>query len=154
MAKAPAQPDKLARPRATLTRPDRSSAPIRGQHRNRDRQRDQPVVVIAAQSGTPDYPHPSPQSGDFEHGLELSVPGSLPLGLSSDEVQFPLHESETPMFITDSVLEARNPQGEFYGFERVAALMTGRPTLEHVVDVAGGFGQEGDITVVSISAPP
>ena len=86
----------------------------------------------------------------YRDGLELSVPGSLPLGLSSDatydEVQFRLHESETLMFITDGVLEARNPQRELYGFERVAALMTGRPTVQHVVDEACGFGQEDDIT--------
>jgi len=91
----------------------------------------------------------------YRDGLELSVPGSLPLGLSSDatydEIHFRLHESETLMFITDGVLEARNPQGELYGFERVAALMTGPPTVEHVVDVACGFGQEDDITVVSIT---
>lgn len=70
------------------------------------------------------------------------MPGPLPQGLSSeatyDEVHFRLHESKTLMFITDGVLEARNPQGEPYGFERAAALMTRRPTVEHVVNVAGG----------------
>jgi Stage II sporulation protein E (SpoIIE) len=90
----------------------------------------------------------------YRNGLELSVSGSLPLGLSADatydEVDFRLHESETLMFITDGVLEARNPQGELYGFARVAALMTSRPTVQHVVDEACSFGQEDDITVVSI----
>jgi hypothetical protein len=41
--------------------------------------------------------------------------------------------------------------GRLYGFERVAALMTGRPTVEHVVAEACGFGQEDDITRVSIT---
>jgi serine phosphatase RsbU (regulator of sigma subunit) len=58
------------------------------------------------------------------------------------------------MFNTNGVLEARNPQGELYGFERVAALMTGRPTVQYVVDEACGFGQEDDITVVSITRTP
>ena len=91
----------------------------------------------------------------YRDGLELSVPGSLPLGLSSDasydEVNFRLQESETLMLITDGVLEARDPQGELYGFERIATLMSGRPTVEHVVDATCGFGQEDDITVVSIT---
>lgn len=91
----------------------------------------------------------------YRDGLELSVPGSLPLGLSSDasydEVHFRLQESETLMLITDGVLEARDPQGELYGFERIATLMSGRPTVEHVVDATCGFGQEDDITVVSIT---
>jgi hypothetical protein len=47
----------------------------------------------------------------------------------------------------------RDPAGILllYDFQRVAALMTGRPTVQHVVDEACSFGREDDITVVSIT---
>lgn len=91
----------------------------------------------------------------FRDGVEFEVPASLPLGLSADaeydEVRLALHESETLMFITDGVLEARNERGEIYGFERVASLMRAQPSAEQVAEAAAGFGQEDDITVLSVS---
>jgi len=95
--------------------------------------------------------HLSPYRDD----KEWEVPASLPLGLSPyaeyDEVPVHLNEAETLTFMTDGVLEARNQKGELYGFERVAALMNGRPTPEEVVDEACRFGQEDDITVLSVT---
>ncbi|MGB6688415.1 MAG: SpoIIE family protein phosphatase [Terracidiphilus sp.] len=89
---------------------------------------------------------------------EWEVPASLPLGLSSlaeyDEVRVHLKETETLTFLTDGVLEARNQKGQLYGFERLAELMNGRPTAEQVADAACRFGQEDDITVLSVTREP
>lgn len=89
---------------------------------------------------------------------EWEVPASLPLGLSPlaeyEEVRVHLKETETLTFLTDGVLEARNQKGELYGFERLAALMHERPTVEQVAEAACSFGQEDDITVLSVTREP
>lgn len=89
---------------------------------------------------------------------EWEVPASLPLGLSPlaeyEEVRVHLKETETLTFLTDGVLEARNQKGELYGFERLAGLMRGRPTVEQVAEAAFSFGQEDDITVLSVTRVP
>ena len=92
----------------------------------------------------------------FRDGVEWDVPASsLPLGLTADaeygEVRTRLAEGETLTLITDGVLEARNGEGELYGFERVAALMRGRPSAEQVAEAACSFGQEDDISVLSVT---
>ena len=91
----------------------------------------------------------------FRDGVEWDAPASLPLGLAAEaeyeELRTHLRESETLTIITDGVLEARNREGELYGFERVAALMRERPSAEQVAEVACSFGQEDDITVVSVA---
>jgi serine phosphatase RsbU (regulator of sigma subunit) len=53
--------------------------------------------------------------------------------------------------MTDGVLEARGPRGELYGYERLSALMQGQPTVQHIVDAACSFGQDDDITVLSVA---
>lgn len=91
----------------------------------------------------------------FRDGVEWEVPASLPLGLTAEaeyeEVRTSLREAETLTLITDGVLEARNREGELYGFERVSTLMRGRPSVEEVAEAACIFGQDDDITVVSIA---
>lgn len=91
----------------------------------------------------------------YRDGKELPVTGSLPLGLSEDEVYnelvFRLHEGETLTLYTDGILEARNAKGELYGFDRLNALLAGKPSVEQIVEAACAFGQEDDITVLSIA---
>jgi serine phosphatase RsbU (regulator of sigma subunit) len=91
----------------------------------------------------------------FRDGLEWEVAASLPLGLTPDaeydEVRTHLREAETLTLITDGVLEARNRKGELYGFERVAELMREKPTASQIAEAACSFGQDDDITVISIA---
>lgn len=90
----------------------------------------------------------------FRNGVEWEMPPSLPLGLLADadyeEVSTHLQEGENLMLMTDGVLEAQNRQGELYGFSRISDLMRERPSAERVVETACSFGQEDDITVVSV----
>jgi serine phosphatase RsbU (regulator of sigma subunit) len=85
----------------------------------------------------------------------LPVAGSLPLGLAPDaaysELVFTLHEGETLTFYTDGILEARNPSGELFGFERLSALIGSHPTIEQMVEAACNFGQQDDITVFRVT---
>jgi serine phosphatase RsbU (regulator of sigma subunit) len=91
----------------------------------------------------------------FREGKELPVHGSLPLGISTqvvyDELSFRLQEDETLTLYTDGIVEARNSRGELFGFDRLSAMMATRPELGTIVDAAEGFGQEDDITVLSIT---
>ena len=91
----------------------------------------------------------------YREGKELPVHGSLPLGVSTDvaydELVFLLHEGETLTFYTDGILEARNPAGELYGFDRVAALVGSDRTIEQMVEEACNFGQQDDITVFRVT---
>ena len=62
-----------------------------------------------------------------------------------------LHEGETLTFYTDGILEARNPEGELYGFERLSALIGSNPTIEQMVEEARKFGQQDDITIFRVT---
>jgi hypothetical protein len=91
----------------------------------------------------------------FRDGKELPVSGSLPLGLSSnpdyDELTFRLHEDETLTLYTDGIIEARNAKGELFGFDRLSEMLAARPGVGKIVDAAEGFGQQDDITALSIT---
>ena len=91
----------------------------------------------------------------FRAGREIDLPGSLPLGLAENEqydsVTFHLHAGETLTLLTDGVLEARTPRGELFGYGRLAKLMEAQPTVQQIVDAACSFGQDDDITVLSVS---
>jgi Stage II sporulation protein E (SpoIIE) len=94
----------------------------------------------------------------YRDGKELAVAGSLPLGLSAhtvyDEATFRLHEDETLTVFTDGIVEARNSRGELFGFDRLSDLLATHPDVGKIVDAAESFGQEDDITAVSITRHP
>jgi hypothetical protein len=50
------------------------------------------------------------------------------------------------------VIEARNSAGELFGFERTASLTS--DTADQIASRAQSFGQEDDITVVTIALAP
>jgi GAF domain-containing protein len=86
-------------------------------------------------------------------GRELSTPSALPLGLVPDQVyasvRGSLAASERLVLLSDGVLEARAPDGELYGFERLPSLTLQPAKL--IADTAQQFGQEDDITVLTLS---
>jgi sigma-B regulation protein RsbU (phosphoserine phosphatase) len=87
---------------------------------------------------------------------ELDVANGLPLGLTPDviydETTANLTSSERLTLLTDGVIEARNQHGELMGFDRVRELIT-HPASE-IVRRAQRFGQEDDITVLTLSLTP
>jgi sigma-B regulation protein RsbU (phosphoserine phosphatase) len=79
----------------------------------------------------------------------LAGASSLPLGIDGEEIyedtQHPLRVGDTFILYTDGITEARNPQGEMFGTERLdaAADCQGRGavgTLESVLRELDGFG--------------
>ncbi len=86
-------------------------------------------------------------------GREIELPGALPLGVVNDAsyetIEFFLAPGSRVTFYSDGVIEAQNQQGELFGFERARAIST-QPAAA-IVDAATQFGQEDDITVVTVT---
>jgi sigma-B regulation protein RsbU (phosphoserine phosphatase) len=86
-------------------------------------------------------------------GKEMAVPPSLPLGIKEDsqfeEVTARLAPGHFLVLLSDGVVEARNSQGQLFGFERTAAIST--QSAQDIADTALQFGQEDDITVLTIT---
>ena len=61
---------------------------------------------------------------------------------------FHLPQGSRLTFYSDGVIEAQNEKGELFGFERGRAIST-QPAAA-IVEAARQFGQEDDITVVTI----
>jgi serine phosphatase RsbU (regulator of sigma subunit) len=55
---------------------------------------------------------------------------------------------------TDGLLEARSKTGELYGFERIRDLFARRPDATAATEAAVRFGQDDDITVVTLVRVP
>ena len=89
----------------------------------------------------------------YINGKELALEGALPLGALPD-IAFPatrlqLREGESMLLVSDGVVEARNAQGELFGFERTAAIST--QSAQNIADAAQRFGQEDDIPVLTLT---
>lgn len=86
-------------------------------------------------------------------GKEVELAGALPLGVVSGAVYAESHAFLGPgsrlTLYSDGVIEAQNQHGELFGFERAQAIST-QPAAA-IVEAARKFGQEDDITVVTIA---
>ncbi len=95
--------------------------------------------------------HPAP----FLNQQEIASPGALPLGLELasryETTKVELAVGDRLTLYTDGLLEARNTRGELYGFERLRALMSTRPDATGAMKAAIQFGQDDDITVLTIT---
>jgi hypothetical protein len=92
----------------------------------------------------------------YRNGEEIaSVPG-LPLGIDAHarwtEMHVELEAGDRILWVSDGVVEARNRKHDLLGFERVRKLAT--QSASEIAQAARQFGQEDDITVVSITRQP
>jgi sigma-B regulation protein RsbU (phosphoserine phosphatase) len=92
----------------------------------------------------------------YRNGVEVSIESGLPLGITADAayaesfLRFELNDTLT--LLSDGVLEARNAAGELFGFDRTLAVST--ESAEKVAQAAKSFGQEDDITVLTLRFVP
>ncbi len=88
----------------------------------------------------------------YLNSQEILLPGGLPLGAipenTYDEVSLYLHPGDRLLLLSDGVVEARKASGELFGFERVHNLSN--QSAFYIADAAKGFGQEDDITVLTV----
>jgi serine phosphatase RsbU (regulator of sigma subunit) len=88
----------------------------------------------------------------YLNGNEVELPGALPLGVAGGAL-YQTTESRMALgdrltFYSDGVVEAQSVKGELFGFER-AREISSEPAA-NIVDAAKQFGQQDDITVVTI----
>jgi hypothetical protein len=95
--------------------------------------------------------HPAP----LLNGAEILLPGELPLGLVPEaryhENSITLVDEDHLVLYSDGLLEARSAGGEVLGFERLADLASHRLTADEALRAAVEFGQEDDITVLTLT---
>ncbi|HEY2470606.1 MAG TPA: SpoIIE family protein phosphatase [Terracidiphilus sp.] len=88
----------------------------------------------------------------YLNGKELTMPGNLPLGLNDtvtyDQTSIQLQQKDRLLVITDGVIEAKNAKNELFGFNRARSIS--HLPAAFIVKAAEIFGQEDDITVLSI----
>jgi Stage II sporulation protein E (SpoIIE) len=88
----------------------------------------------------------------YLNSQEVRLPGGLPLGaipeVTYDEVRLYLHPGDRLLMLSDGVVEAQQPTGELFGFDRVHNLSN--QSAFYIADAAKSFGQEDDITVLTV----
>ncbi|MGH9586778.1 MAG: SpoIIE family protein phosphatase [Acidobacteriaceae bacterium] len=88
----------------------------------------------------------------YLNGEEMELEGSLPLGLSAEidisVSSLTLQPGDHLTLLTDGVLEATNAKNELFGFERTQAISGQSPAV--IMEQAQSFGQQDDITVLSV----
>ncbi len=92
----------------------------------------------------------------YRNGEEVAVPPGLPLGINADanwtEHRIELEPGDRVLWMSDGVIEARNGKGDLLGFQRAQELAT--RSASEIARAARQFGQEDDITVVSVTHQP
>ncbi|MCU1314394.1 MAG: hypothetical protein JWM54_2151, partial [Acidobacteriaceae bacterium] len=91
----------------------------------------------------------------FLNEMEVEMEGSLPLGILTpatySEICIHLETGDQLSLYTDGIVEARGETGELYGFDRLRTLFATRPSAGQATEAAIAFGQDDDITVVTLT---
>jgi serine phosphatase RsbU (regulator of sigma subunit) len=89
----------------------------------------------------------------YLNGHPLDMAGALPLGMVEGAefsvMRFSLSPTDRLVMISDGVIEARDAKGELFGFERTRQISM--QSAQSIADAAQNFGQEDDITVLTIA---
>jgi hypothetical protein len=95
--------------------------------------------------------HPPP----YMNGIEIPFPGAMPLGLVATtvypQVNVDMRAGDRAMLLTDGIPEARNEGGVLLGFPRVESLVREGASARTVAETAQQYGQNDDLTVISIA---
>jgi serine phosphatase RsbU (regulator of sigma subunit) len=85
----------------------------------------------------------------------LAMEGALPLGMLPgahfSSMNFKLAEDDRLLLLSDGIAEARDADGQLFGFERVAQLLQSHPSAAELAVAAERFGQQDDISVISVT---
>ena len=88
----------------------------------------------------------------YLNSREIALPGGLPLGVLAgvtyDEARFYLHPGDRVLLLSDGVVEARQPSGELFGFDRLRNFS--QQSAFYLAEAAKAFGQQDDITVLTV----
>lgn len=91
----------------------------------------------------------------YLNGVPLDMEGSLPLGTldpyDCSVSKFRMAENDYLILVSDGVAEATDQNGKLFGFDRALELVRTRPSAARIAEVAQAFGQEDDISVISVT---
>jgi hypothetical protein len=91
----------------------------------------------------------------YLNGEPIGVEGALPLGMTEkadfSTMRFQLAEGDRLVMVSDGIAEATGPDGQLFGFERVHELVRTARSATEVASTAQSFGQEDDISVITVT---
>ena len=94
----------------------------------------------------------------YLNGEELAMEGALPLGIFGSAepsvMHFQLEPSDRLTLMSDGIAEATDANGKLFGFERVHELLRTARSAAGIANAAQAFGQDDDISVISVTRAP
>jgi serine phosphatase RsbU (regulator of sigma subunit) len=91
----------------------------------------------------------------YLNGAPLAMEGALPLGMLPgavfSEMTFKLEIGDRLVVVSDGLAEARNADGQLFGFEGVEELLRTVPSAADLATAAQRFGQQDDISVIAVT---
>jgi serine phosphatase RsbU (regulator of sigma subunit) len=91
----------------------------------------------------------------YLNGQPVKIEGSLPLGMIEDAefsmMCFRLTEGDQLLLTSDGIAEATDADGQLFGFERIEELLRESMSAAALANAAQSFGQEDDISVITIT---
>jgi hypothetical protein len=88
------------------------------------------------------------------NGDEIAFTGSLPLSVDAsatpEQVILEMRSGDRLTLLTDGVVEARDPQGILFGFDRTKSALRQNASPLALAEAAIHHGQDDDLTVISI----
>jgi hypothetical protein len=91
----------------------------------------------------------------YLNGRPVDMEGALPLGMievaEPSVTHLQLEPGDALMLMSDGIVEATNAEGHLFGFERICELLRSEMTAADLATAAQDFGQEDDISVISIT---
>jgi hypothetical protein len=91
----------------------------------------------------------------YLNGEPLPMEGALPLGLvdgaECSVMRFSLAVGDNLLLMSDGIAEAMDADGQLFGFERVHELARSATCAAEIAAAAQRFGQEDDISVISVT---
>ncbi len=91
----------------------------------------------------------------YLNGEPLEIEGALPLGMVQDVefsvMRFHLKTDDRLVLVSDGIAEATDVDGHLFGFERIRELLGAERSAVELADAAQRFGQEDDISIISIT---
>ncbi|HWE84708.1 MAG TPA: PP2C family protein-serine/threonine phosphatase [Terracidiphilus sp.] len=94
----------------------------------------------------------------YLNGEPVAMAGALPLGIieaaEPSVMRLQLNQADKLFLLSDGIAEAMDSDGNLFGFERVHDLLRTATTAAQLAAAAQAFGQEDDISIISITRIP
>ncbi len=90
----------------------------------------------------------------YLNGEPVAMEGALPLGMLEDAefstMHFVIGAGDRLVLVSDGIAEAMSEDGQLFGFERLQSMLQARASVMEMADAAQRYGQEDDISAISI----